>query len=207
MLVIGATGGTGRALVDHAVHQGRRVKVLVRREADAHSFPATVDAHVGDARDRAALDRALPGASAVVSLLGARRGQPVGTVRSAGTRAVVEAMQRAGVRRLVVVSTVGVGSSLQDMTTTARLLWPVIVGRDRLREAAAAEAMVTSSGLDWTLVRPPRLIDGPIGSQTSVGRSLRIGLKSQISRSALAHLLLDLTDDPAVTGATLTVHG
>lgn len=207
MLVIGATGDTGRVLVDRAVSQGVPVNVLVRSEADANSFPASVDVHVGDVRDPSALDRALPGTSVVVSLLGVRRGQPVGTVRSDGTRAIVEAMQRAGVRRLVAVSTVGVGSSTVDMSPPTRWLWPVIVGRDRLSEAAASEAVVTSSGLDWTLVRPPRLVAGPADRQASVGRSLPIGLRSQISRAALAEVLLDIADDPAMTGATVTVRG
>lgn len=103
-------------------------------------------------------------------------------------------MTHHGVPRLVSVSSVGVGDNVSAQSRPARLLWPRIVGPDRLAEAERAEAAVRESGLDWTLVRPPRLVDGGPGPVT-VGPAEPARLGSRIPRGNLARVLLDLLDD------------
>lgn len=157
---------------------------------------------VGDVREAATLREALTGQEAVISTLGARRAEPVGTIRSAGTRALVEQMARAGVPRLIAVS--AVGPETGRMTRPAALLWPVLVGRERLAEVVRAERIVRSSGLRWTLVRPPRLVDAPAGARIESGSSVRVGMNAQLGRADLARLLLDLLADEASVGTALT---
>jgi putative NADH-flavin reductase len=202
MLVIGATGGTGLELVRQAQARGIAVTALVRRAEDAALLPAGTRIHVGDARDAAAVTAALAGQDCVVSTLGARRGTEIGTVRSDGTQSIVKAMGQAGVKRLVAVTSVGVGSSLAHMSGASRFMWPRIVGKARLAEADRAEQAILGSGLAWTIVRPPRLVDAARTGKVAVGREVAVGMQSQITRSALAGVLLDLaTSDTAVREA------
>ncbi|MEV4490314.1 NAD(P)H-binding protein [Micromonospora coxensis] len=202
ILLVGATGGTGQAVRELAPALGHDVVALVRDPA-VPRLPGARVAH-GDVRDPEALGRALVGIDAVVSCLGVRLGQQPGTVRSAGTAALVAAMTAGGVRRLVGVSSVGVGESVAAQSRTARLLWPRLVGADRLAEAERAEAAVRGSDLDWTIVRPPRLVDGP-DTPVTVGVDVATGLRSQLSRAALARTLLDLVDTGAHRQSCVTV--
>lgn len=204
MLVIGATGETGRAVVDEALRRGISVSVLVRRAEDSGAFPAGVRVTVGDARDEAALRQALAGETLVVSTLGARRGTPVGTVRSDATRTMVAAMSASGVRRLVAVSSIGVGDSVARMSRASRLLWPRIVGADRLAEVERMEAILASSPLDWTVVRPPRLMSGQPTGRAEVGTGVETGMRSQLDRADLARVLVDLALDAATVRTAVT---
>jgi putative NADH-flavin reductase len=205
VLVIGATGGTGQEVVRQGLARGLEVVALVRREADAALLPAGTQIHVGDVRDAAAVAAALDGQSAVISTLGARRGQAVGTVRSDGTRVLVGAMEQTGVARLVAVSTVGVGSSVAHMSSAARFLWPRIVGSERLAEADRAEREIIGSSLAWTVVRPPRLVDEARASEVAVGPEVAVGMQSQITRSSLASVLLDLASGNRSVHEAVTV--
>ncbi|GAB3039151.1 NmrA family transcriptional regulator [Mycobacterium bourgelatii] len=205
ILVIGATGGTGAQVVKQALARGHSVKVQVRDRVQAAQFDQA-EVMVGDVRDAAAVDSALSGVDAVVCCLGVRLGQDPGTVRSAGTANLVAQMRRHGVRRLIAVSTVGVGSSVADQSRIARMMWPRMVGRPRLIEADRAEAAIRDGGdeLAWTLVRPPRLVDGAGGARLQVGPSVRTGMRSQLARADLASVLLDQVTDERYVGAAVT---
>ena len=159
--VLGATGGTGRAIVAEAQRAGHAVTALVRSEAKAGGL-AGAKLAMGDARDEAALSRAVEGCDAVISALGT----PVSpfrevTVLSAATAALIGVMQRQAVRRLVCITGMGAGDSrghggvLFDRIIMPLLLRKVYVDKDR------QEALVRASGLDWVLVRPTVLSDKP----------------------------------------------
>jgi putative NADH-flavin reductase len=152
------------------------------------------------------VDSALSGVDAVVCCLGVRLGQDPGSVRSDGTANLVAQMRRHGVRRLIAVSTVGAGSSVADQSRIARMFLPRIVGRARLIEADRAEAAIRAGGdeLAWTLVRPPRLVDGAGGERLQVGPSVPTGMRSQLSRADLATVLLDQLTDERYVGAAVT---
>jgi putative NADH-flavin reductase len=211
MLLIGATGATGREVIRLGLERGLDIRALVRDRKDEQvpgaSLPAAVRITRGDIRDDAAVTDALSGETAVISLLGARRGDPVGTVRSAGTASLVQAMEAQGARRLVSVSSVGIGSSVGSMSTASRLVWPRIVGAARLAEAERAERAVMASSLDWTIVRPPRLVDGPATGRIDVGERVATGMRSQLARVDLASLLLDLALGDRFVGAAVTAVG
>lgn len=205
ILVIGATGGTGRMVVDTALNRGFHVTALVRDPAQA---PALSGAEVvtGDIRDASALDAALCGVDAVVSCLGVRRGPDPGTVRSVGTARLVEQMARHGVQRLVAVSSVGVGSSADDQSRTARALWRRLAGRDRLAEADRAAQAVRAAGanLAWTVVRPSRLTDGAGGGALRVGPDVPTRMRSELTRADLARVLVDQLTDDRFVGVAVT---
>jgi nucleoside-diphosphate-sugar epimerase len=111
ILVLGATGGTGRLIVRDALAKGHSVVALVRSKATAPDLPGA-DVVEGDARNEAAILRALNGCDAVVSALGTgiTPFREV-TLLSVATPALVAAMTRSGVRRLVCITALGVGDS------------------------------------------------------------------------------------------------
>lgn len=189
--VIGATGGTGRHFVKLALEARHELTALVR---DPQRLPAAsprLRVVTGSVLDAATVDQALGGCEALVSMLGVALGQPAGTTRSAGTRVLVQAMQRSAVKRLVAVSTVGVGTSRAAQSLASRWLLPRLIGAQRLAEADLQEQIIASSGLDWSVLRPPRLVDGPGTGRYRSGAAIRTSMSSKITRADLAQALLD----------------
>ncbi|GAA2824074.1 NAD(P)H-binding protein [Kitasatospora paracochleata] len=215
--VIAATGGIGREILNQALAAGHEVTAAVR---DPGAVPAPVrTVRVDLARpDRAALEAAVDGADAVLSGLGARTGSDIGVVVR-GTRAVIEAMDATGARRLVVVSAAPIGTVPSprrphpprhdpgDGPLIRYLAGPLIktVLRKRYADLALMEDALAASGLDWTSVRPPRLTDRPVTGdyRTALDRNVRGG--TTVSRADVAHLMLRVLDRPETVGHTVGV--
>ncbi|MDQ0472149.1 NAD(P)-dependent oxidoreductase [Labrys wisconsinensis] len=161
ILILGATGGTGRLIVGAAAAGGHEVVALVRSKAKAAGLVGATLVE-GDARDEAALSRAIAGCDAVVSALGTAVSpfRKV-TLLSTATRALVAVMERQGVRRLVCITGMGAGDSrghggfFYDRLFQPLLLRQVYEDKDR------QEAAIQSSQLDWIIVRPTVLNDEP----------------------------------------------
>lgn len=211
ILVIGASGGTGRLLVGQALAAGHQVTAFVRDPARLPLTHASLRLVVGDAMRPGSIDPAVAGHDAVLCTLGAKpegvdrqRGQPGVPVCSVGTRHLIEAMQSAGVRRLVVESSAPCGES----AATGRWPAPWVV-RTVLREVMAdkevQEAAVRASGLDWTIVRPVKMHDGPRTDRVQVGAGVRWGLASTVSRADVAAVMLQTVTDAGTIGTALTV--
>lgn len=201
--VFGATGGTGTSLLRQAMAGGHRVTAVVRDRARlAVTGPDVV---IADVLDPAAIKPAVAGADAVISAIGPRGSGPT-TISQASAAAIIEAMQAAGTRRLVTIS----GSIVTDAGDDVflRLLKPLVRGT-RLRYVCAdmrrAEEEVRRSGLDWTIMRPPRLTGQPPAGhyRTAIDRNLR--REYAISRDDLAACMLGLLDDPASVHKHVTV--
>ena len=185
--VFGATSSTGRLVVDRALAAGHAVTAHTRDAARVTQQHDRLRVVQGDVTDPSACRAALTGADAGIITLGNGRH---GSVREAGTRAVVDAMQQLGVRRLVCQSTLGVGASRDNLN----LFWRYVMFGALLRQAYAdhvrQEEVVTSSGLDWTIVRPSAFTDQDLegvrhGFGTDVG-----GLTLKVSRGQVADFLV-----------------
>lgn len=162
LLVLGATGGTGREIVRQAAAAGHGVAALVRSRASAASALPGIELVEGDARDQAALERALDGCGAVASALGTGVSpfRKV-TLLSDSTRALVAAMRQQAVRRLVCITGIGAGDSRgHGGVLYDRLLLPVLL-RTVYADKDRQEQIVRDSGLEWVIVRPSLLKDGP----------------------------------------------
>ena len=204
--VFGATGGTGRHVVGQAHDAGHQVVAVVRDPARL-----TVPPHPGltvvTARpdDRAAVLQAVADADAVVDALGVRATGPT-TFRADTARVVTAAMRDAGVRRLVAVSASGAhttGDSLPIRLLVKPLLGRVL--RHQFADMLAMEDVVRASGLDWTIVLPPRLTDRPATGRIRrrVGGNVR-GSYS-MTRADLATAVLQAVTDDEVRAASLSV--
>ena len=161
VLVLGATGGTGRLIVHDALEKGHSVVALVRSKARALDFPGA-DLIEGDACDEGALMRALKGCDAVVSSLGTGV-SPFSevSVLTEATRALLPAMSRSGVRRLVCISALGVGDSRGHGGFVFDRLFQPLLLRYAYKDKGCQEAAIRTSSLDWVLVRPAMLTNDP----------------------------------------------
>ncbi|MFG2056451.1 NAD(P)-dependent oxidoreductase [Micromonospora sp. NPDC048930] len=218
LTIFGASGGIGRHLVDQALAAGHDVTAVVRDPARLPGTAARVVTADLAAADRTALRAALDGADAVLSGLGPRSRADAG-VASRGTRAITEAMAGSGVGRIVVVSAAPVGVVPSpgrpnpprydegDGPLMRFVLGPAIrrVLRHHYADLALMEEELRDGGLDWTVVRPPRLTDGPLTGRyrTAYGRNIRGGLT--VSRADVAHLMLALLDRPDSVRQTVGV--
>jgi putative NADH-flavin reductase len=159
ILVLGATGATGQLIVRDATANGHHVVALVRAKARADLPGAEVIE--GDVRDEGTLAGALNGCDAVISALGTGMGLREVDLLTVATRALVAAMTRAGVRRLICISALGVGDSRNHGGFVFdRLFQPLLLGpayKDKDRQ----EAAIRASSLDWVVVRPAMLTNGP----------------------------------------------
>ena len=159
ILVLGATGGTGRLIVKQALARGFSVRVLARSAAKASGLE-DAEVVIGDARDESVLRHALEGMDAVVSALGtpASPFREV-TLLSSATTALVSAMKAARVSRLVCITGMGAGDSAgHGGFVFDRLIFPALL-RKVYADKDRQEAIVRGSGLDWVLVRPSVLND------------------------------------------------
>jgi putative NADH-flavin reductase len=220
LTIVAATGGIGRELLDQAIAAGHDVTAVVRNPAALPDGPArTVRADLS-AADPAALQSAVAGADAVLSGLGARPRADAG-IAERGTRAIVEAMTAAGARRLIVVSAAPVGtvasparprpprSDPGDGIVMRTLLTPLVkrLFRDRYADLARMEDVILASRLDWTIVRPPRLTNGPASGRyrTAFGRNVRGGLR--IARADVASFMLAAVGEPDTIGQIVGLAG
>ncbi|MEU1419994.1 NAD(P)-binding oxidoreductase [Kitasatospora sp. NPDC005751] len=217
LTILAATGGIGRHLLTQAVAAGHDVTVVVRtpaRLADpagSGRAPAGVRVVRADlaVADPAELQSAVAGSDAVLSGLGARSSAEAG-VAWRGTRAVITAMREVGARRLIVVSAAPIGAVPSparprpprhdpgDGFFMRHLAAPLTRAalRTHYADLARMEDEIRAGGLDWTIVRPPRLTDRPLTRdyRTAYGRNLRRGLS--VARADVAHCMLGLVDRP-----------
>jgi putative NADH-flavin reductase len=158
--VLGATGRTGRPLVDELLGRGHHVTALVR-DPTTYAAPDGVTVVAGHSRDAAALAAAIAGVEAVVSALGSV--QKDAALHRDTARALIPVITDHVVHRFVGVSGAGIDVPGDAKNRSARAIsWAIRtfggeVARDKLQEYA----LYAASDLDWTLVRPPRLTDGP----------------------------------------------
>jgi len=192
IFVLGATGGTGRAIVEQARQRGHRVTVFVRSPEKLGPAGDGLTVIRGDPRNADELRAVLPGHDAVLSALGPPGIGPT-TIVADSARSTVMAMQSAGVRRLLVV---GVAVLFEDglLTAIARRTFLRNVARD----SAEMERIVRASDLDWTIARPPRLTNGPLTRAYGVAEgSMPPAARLTISRADVADFLLDELEHPA----------
>lgn len=195
LLILGASGATGRWLVTLAAQAGHDVTALVR-PSTAFDVPAGVRVIRGDVLDPAIIATAVENKDAVASCLGIRRASkfpwapilspPDFTARVAS--ALIPAMSHAGVRRVVAISAGGVAESITQLTTPVR--WMVGAGTIGVayRDLAEVERLLSASLLDWLAVRPVTLMDGPPTGR--VGKVEKYGLFSIVRRADVAAWML-----------------
>jgi putative NADH-flavin reductase len=198
--VFGATGGIGRHIVRQALERGYAVTAVVRDPARLDvRHPALEVTTVAALDDADALAPRLRGSDAVLSGVGPR-GRNDGPVASAATRTILDAMHTGGVRRLIAVSAAPVGPVPDgDSFLNRRILLPTVgaVLKNVYTDLRAMEHAMANSTAEWTVVRPPKLVNKPLTGRyrTALGGGVARGYT--ISRADVAHAMLAAVDDPA----------
>ncbi len=179
--VFGATGGTGRQLLDQACGAGHEVTAVVRdpsRLLPPHPQLTVVST---DVMDPAAIGPAIAGQDAVVSAIGPRNRRAPSTVCADSAFSIIQAMRAEGVQRLVVVSASGMHIDDGDGPLTRLVVKPILntVLKHSFADLRRMEGLVRASGLEWTILRPPMLTDGPrTGTyRSAVDHNMRGGIR------------------------------
>ncbi len=194
LFILGATGGIGRQLVDQALERGHRVTAFVRSPQKLGAARDGLTVIPGDVHNVDAMSRALTGHDAMLSALGPP-GPARNTITSDSARATIAAMQSAGIDRLLVV---GVAALFPDIGVFGHLLRNTLL-RNIADDSAEMERIVKASSLDWTIVRPPRLTNGPRREHYGVADDRLpngAGGNATISRAEVAHFMLDEVEQP-----------
>ena len=203
--VFGATGGTGQQVVQQALAAGHSVTALVRDPSRLAAQDERLTVVEGDVLDRAKVDETVSGADAVIVSLGNTSSNPDYIV-SRGTEVIVDAMTAAGIpMRLIVVSSLGVGESRDQVPFAFKMLMNTVL-KKAMDDKERQEALVKASGFDWIIVRPGGLTNGPATGSYKAGVDVKL-TAGQVSRADVAaFVLLQLDDDtylhqaPAITG-------
>ena len=203
LLVLGATGGTGRLVVEQALSAGHMVTALVRSPEKLATSQPNLRVVTGSATDLESVAAALQGADAVISTLGGG-----GSVIADSTAAIVAAARQAGVRRVVVLSSWLV--ERDRMSPLLRLATGIAMG-GLIKDKTAGEQLLRQSDLDWTIVYASTLGDGPATGSTVLPEAANWTMSQKISRADVATWLVQAATDgqPAhrsvrITGGTST---
>jgi putative NADH-flavin reductase len=192
VLVFGATGGTGR-------------EIVARARADGHEVTAFTRATHGDVTtDRDAVAQAIRGQDAVISALGRGNSFRSEQLMSRSMNAILPAMAREGVRRLIVMSSFGVGDTYDDAPFLAKIFFRLLL-RHIFADKAIADDFVRQSDLDWTLVYPGLLNDRPHTGQYRAGERLEIRGTPKICRADVADFIVRQLTDPTWIRKTVII--
>lgn len=157
LAIFGATGGTGRELTEQAIEAGHELRALTRSPNSlTRGNVTTVE---GTVLDEDVVSTTVDDTDAVVCLLGKTPGNPNDVV-SRGTANIVAAMDERDVDRLVVLTSMGLGASVRTVPWYVRVASATVL-TDIMADKARQEELVMASDLDWTIVRPGGLTDGP----------------------------------------------
>jgi uncharacterized protein YbjT (DUF2867 family) len=192
VLIVGATGGTGRQLVAQALERGYAVTAFVRDPSRLRVAHAQLTVLQGDVLDRASVEAAMRGQEAVVSALGHKRFFYPSRILSEGTRNILQAMEGHNVRRFVCESSLGIGDSAGRMGLYYTLFTIPVILPLYFWDKARQERIIADSGVEWVIVRPGILTNGDRRGRVRHGH--RVGgflWTPRISRADVADFMLD----------------
>jgi len=215
ILVVGATGGSGRATVQKLLAAGNEVTAFSRHADRLGVISDRLRTVNGDATKPADVDRVVQGHDAVIVTLGISEnplrvrlfgaGRTPNDVRSMGTHNVVSAMRRHGVRKLVVQSTYGAGETRDKLRFADRVFFELLL-KPQIEDTELQEVAVRESDLDWVLAQPVHLTDQlteepPFVSLDGDTRRMKV------SRGQVASFLVAAAEEPDYVGKSVALSG
>ena len=199
LLILGATGPTGRLVVERALRAGDTCTVFVRNPAKLGDLAGQVTVVTGDATSPSDVAAAVPGHDAVISALGQGRSLTSGGLYARAAAAVIAAAKQSNVSRLVWMSSFGVGDTLRSASLNQKLMYRTML-RPVYADKAAADERIRASGLDWTLIYPTALTNGPAKHAYRVGERLSMKGIRTISRADVAAFMVDAAHESEWVG-------
>jgi putative NADH-flavin reductase len=197
IVIFGATGGTGKNVVEVALKAGHEV-IPVARNPEAVNQREHLHVHKGDVLDPASTAAALPGADAVICTIGPSANSNPGTLLSVGVKNIIDGCAKAGVPRLVFESGLicSDGRELGFLGSAAVRVFAMVYPKLKA-DKLIAEASIIGSNLDWVIVRPPALSHSPATGQYLAGPGARVMPAKALSHADCAAALLRAATEPA----------
>jgi uncharacterized protein YbjT (DUF2867 family) len=199
LIVLGAAGATGTPLVEQALAAGHRVTALVRPGQKLTITDPDLRVVEGDATDPAAVSETMNAGDAVISVLGAR-----GPVMTEATRAIVDAAKQQGPKRVVMLSSFAVARG--RLTPVTKVVTGMAMS-SQIKDKTAGEEVLRASSLDWTIVYPTRLTNGPKTDARVVPESEKVRLSQTISRAGVASFLLQAATEDLYSRLGVVITG
>ncbi|MEL7475157.1 MAG: SDR family oxidoreductase [Cyanobacteria bacterium J06555_12] len=195
VVIFGATGGVGQQVVEQALAQGHTVTAFARNPAKLDIEHPQLKRVRGDVLNLPDVEHAVRDQDAVVCTLGS--GQKLaGTVRSEGTRHIIQAMQHFGIRRFICQTTIGIGDSWGSLNFYWKYIMFGFILRHVFADHERQEHDVETSGLEWTIVRPGAFVEGDRTGQYRHGfPGTDKTSKLSISRADVADFILKQLGD------------
>lgn len=189
--IFGATGRTGQHLVEQALERGHEVTAFARSPQKLAAYRGRIAVVEGDVQDANAVQEAVAGADAVISVLGPTENTPDYQV-TRGTRHILDAMKQHGVDRIVISAGAGVGDPNDEprLFNKAINLLLKLFSRHVYEDMRRTVATVRDSDVDWTIVRVPMLTDDAPKGEVKVGYVGK-GMGPRITRADVASFMLD----------------
>ncbi len=200
IVIFGASGRTGKPLVKQALAAGHDVTAFVRDSSKLDIDHGRLTVIEGDVKDPDKVREAISGADAVLSALGHTK-TSAKDVQTVGTENIVAAMKETGVRRLVSLTGAGVSDPKDEPKLSDKAITKLLklLQKDVLEDGENHARAIEKSGLDWVIVRGPRLTEGEKKGEYRVGY---VGKNSgtKISRADVADFMLRQLDDDKYIG-------
>ncbi len=203
LIIFGATGKTGIELIKQSLEQGHNVTAFVRNPARLAIEDENLTLFTGDVFDPASVAQAVQGQDVVICALGAGSDLKKTTVRTTGTINIISGMQQNSIKRLLVVTAMGVGDSWDTLSLFNKFFFATLLKSSRT-DHEAQEAAVKESGLDWTIVRPSGLTDTSRTGVYDVGENIS-ATTSKIARADVADLILKEVEQETLIGKAVTI--
>lgn len=196
LLILGATGETGKELVKQSLEQGHLVSAFVRNPSKYRFEDNNLRIVKGDIIDYDSVEKAVRGQDVVISALGVNL-LGKNTILSSGTKNVINAMEKQDIRRFICVTSLGVGNSKGQLGWKYNLILRPFLLRNIFADKERQEKYIKASLLDWIIVRPAQLTNGPFTGKYKVWSDKPPEeTESKISRADVADFILkQLVDD------------
>ncbi len=192
ILIIGATGGTGRALVTQALERGYTVTALARNPSKLQIKHPQLTVAQGNVLDYNSVEAAMHEQEAVLSALGHKRFFMPTTILSTGTRNILRAMEAHGVSRFVCETSLGLGDSAGRMGLLYTFFTIPVILPFYFWDKTRQERLIAESNVDWTIVRPGVLTNADKRGEYRIGTRLGSFISTvRIARAEVADFMLE----------------
>ena len=191
LLIIGATGGTGRELVKQALELGHKITLLVRNSDKVLTVHPSLQVINGNVLNIKEVEQAVSGQDAVISSLGHKRFFIKTNILSEGTKNIIASMEKQNVKRFICITTLGINDSRFRLGLYYTLFTIPIILFFYFRDKSKQEKLIMNSKLDWTIVRPGQLTNSKLTGEYQVGNNVgNYFITKTISRANVAHFIL-----------------
>ncbi len=198
LTIFGATGGTGRQIVALAREQGHDLTALVRNPEKLDQTHENLQIVKGDVLDVASVEGVIQGQDAVLCTIGHSKIMDNTMLRANGTKNIISAMEKTGVRRFICQSSLGTGNSRKMLPFLQKYFGISLLLRRVIADHEEQEKYIKQSQLDWVIARPGSLTDGEgTGSYRQGITSNNQTLTFKISRADTADFMLKQLADNA----------